>query len=406
MMMSMEVAAPDHALTEWMRGIRRRLHQHPELSGAEHETAALIASSLHELGIAHRRGVAGTGVVAWLGGNRPGLPGVALRADMDALPISEETGLPFASQVPGVMHACGHDGHVAMLLGAAALLAKTALPGRVVLLFQPAEEGDGGAARMIEEGALDGVGMIFGGHIDRNFSLRELVVQPGLICASTDEFRIEITGPGGHGAKPHETADCIVAAAQLINSLQTIVSRELHPCLPAVVTVGSIHGGTAANVIANRVVIEGTVRATSPETRTSCHEALRRMVAAVAAMHRVQAHCSLSEGYPPVVNDAAATALAGQVAAATVGPELVRGQPLPSMGAEDFAYFCQAAPGCMVRFGARRDDGAGGPAHSPTFDFDEEILPTGAFFLARVAVAALAHMASIPPTHEQTPSRP
>ena len=391
------IDSPDQQLTAWMRTIRRQLHQQPELSGVEFATAQLIAQRLTELGIPFRNEVANTGIVAWLGEERPGRLGVALRADMDALPITEETALPFASQIPGVMHACGHDGHVAMLLGAAALLKKATLPGRIVLLFQPAEEGDGGAARMIAEGALDGVGMIFGGHIDRNYALHELVVQPGLICASTDEFTIELTGPGGHAAKPHETADCIVAAAQLVTSLQTIVSRELHPCLPAVVTVGSIHGGTAGNVIADRVVIEGTVRATNPETRTISLESLHRMAAATETLHRVQVRCAITEGYPPVVNDASAACLAAEVGAGIVGPTLVHGQSLPSMGAEDFAYFLQEVPGCMVRFGAQRSDGQGGPAHSPTFDFDEAILPVGALFLARIAVAALAQMDSPTP---------
>ena len=378
----------------WMRDIRRHLHQYPELAFAEFGTARFIAEQLGNLGISFREHVGRTGIVATLGNNKLNAPCVALRADMDALPITEQTGLPFASKNPGVMHACGHDGHVAMLLGAAALLKEkeAELPGRVVLIFQPAEEGDGGAQGMIAEGALDGVGAIFAGHIDRNYELGEIVVQPGLISAFTDEFTIEIRGPGGHAAKPHETADTILAAGQLITSIQGIVAREVHPCFPAVITVGTVHGGSAANVIASLVVLEGTIRTTSHETRAVCIASLQRMTQAMEQLHRVETSFTLVEGYPPVVNDPVPVRIATEVAAGIVGFEKVKGQPLPSLGGEDFSFFLQKIPGCLVRFGARHTKLHDAPAHSPRFDFDEQILPTGAIFLAQTACNALEHM--------------
>ena len=382
---------PNSQQITWMRDVRRHLHRHPELAFAEFATAHFIVEQLGMLGITCREQVNRTGIVASLGSSTPNAPCVALRADMDALPITEQTGLPFASKTPGVMHACGHDGHVSMLLGAAALLKEkeAEIPGRVVLIFQPAEEGDGGAQGMIAEGALDGVKAIFAGHIDRNYELDEIVVQPGLISAFTDEFAIEIRGQGGHAAKPHETADCIVAAGQLITSIQGIVSREVHPCFPAVITVGKIHGGDAANVIASQVVLEGTIRSTSPETRAICIASLKRMASAMEQLHRVATFFTLVEGYPPVINDPAAAHIAAEVAAAIVGQDKIKGQPLPSLGGEDFSFFLQKIPGCMVRFGARHTELYDAPAHSPRFDFNEAVLPTGALFLAQTACTAL-----------------
>ena len=385
---------PNTQQITWMRDIRRHLHRHPELAFAEFATARFIAEQLGELGIPCREQVGQTGIVASLGSKVPNAPCVALRADMDGLPITEQTGLPFASETPGVMHACGHDGHVAMLLGAVALLkAKEAeIPGRVVLIFQPAEEGDGGAQGMIAEGALDGVGAIFAGHIDRNYALNEIVVQPGLISAFTDEFAIEIRSQGGHAAKPHETSDSILAAGQLVTSIQGIGAREVHPCFPAVITIGKIHGGDAANVIAARVVLEGTVRTTSQETRAVCIASLQRMTKAMEQLHRVETSFTLMEGYPPVVNDPVAARIATEIAAGIVGQDKVKGQPLPSLGGEDFSFFLQKIPGCLVRFGARHTKLPDAPAHSPRFDFDEQVLPTGAIFLAQTAISALERM--------------
>ena len=371
----------------WLVSIRRKIHAHPELAYQEEKTAALVAEELGRLGISLRKGVAGTGVVAEIGPEDG--PMVALRADMDALPLTEETGLPFASEVPGVMHACGHDGHVAMLLGAARLLKEAPPPGRVRLIFQPAEEKGAGARAMIKEGVLEGVSFIFGGHIDRHFRMGEIAVNEGLICAFTDTFRLTITGKGGHAAWPHEAVDAIVCGALLVMNLQTIISREINPAHPCVITVGKFSGGTAHNVIAEEARLEGTIRSTHPETRKRIMESLRRMARGVASLHRANIKVEIEEGYPPVINHPVATRLAREAALKVVGKEGLSRQPHPSLGGEDFAFYLQHVPGCFVRFGAVKEGLENVPAHSPKFDFDERVLPIGAKFLAEVARIAL-----------------
>ncbi len=373
-----------------MQDIRRHIHQYPELAFEEHKTSAYIAERLTELKIPFQNNIGTTGIVATLGNDEPSLPSIALRADMDALPIAEKTGLSFTSKIPGKMHACGHDGHVAMLLGAASLLTQVELNGSVKLLFQPAEEGDGGAQKMIADGAINGVDAIFAGHIDRHFEVGELGVEPGLICAYTDEFRIEICGSGGHAAKPHETVDSIVVASLLVMSIQTLVSREVNPAFPSVVTVGKIHGGTAPNVIADLAVLEGTIRTTHPETRKTILNGLARMVKSMEDLYQAEAAITFVEGYPPVVNDPIATDVARDVASDLVGENNVKGLPNPSLGGEDFSFYLQKIPGCLIRFGARRSDLGDVPAHSPHFDFDEAVFPIGANFLAMAALRALS----------------
>ncbi len=373
-------------LINWMVEIRRALHKWPELAYQEEKTAGLIAEKLSELGITSQTGVAGTGVVADLG---QGEPVVALRADMDALPLQEETGLPFASRVPGVMHACGHDGHVAILLGAAAILKEKGLKGRVRLLFQPAEEKGAGAKAMIEAGALKGVSAIFGGHIDRHFQVGEIAVNPGLICAYTDSFFLNIRGKGGHAAWPHEAIDAVVVGSLLVMSIQTIVSREVNPAYPCVVTVGRFEGGSAHNVIAETARLEGTIRSTHPEVRQRIIAGLKRMAHGVAELHRAQIDLEIQEGYPPVVNTPRETLWAKEAAKRVVGEAGVVAQKHPSLGGEDFAFYLQQVPGCFVRFGAAKKGLEGVPAHSPRFDFDEGVLPIGAAFLAEVARLAL-----------------
>jgi hippurate hydrolase len=386
---------PDDRLIAWMREIRRTLHRHPELSSQEHRTCRYIAEKLGELGIPFRAPVAGTGILARL--NPDAGEGVALRADIDALPIEEKTGLPFASEHPGIMHACGHDGHVAMLLGAAALLARSELPGPVTLVFQPAEEGEGGARSMIEAGALAGARAVYAGHIDRHFRVGEIAVDSGLISAFTDEFFIEIRGRGGHAAKPYETVDCLVVASLLVMSIQTLVSREVNPAYPTVVTVGRLEGGTAANVIAASAILEGTIRTTHPEMRQKIMAGLKRMVKAMEELYSAQTAIRLVEGYPPVINHPAAARIARDAAALVVGPAGVVSQSHPSLGGEDFSYYLERVPGCMVRFGAGHGERKNFPAHSPQFDFDEGVLPVGAAFLAQTALATLRRLSELPP---------
>ncbi|MDH3347804.1 MAG: M20 family metallopeptidase [Desulfobulbaceae bacterium] len=383
------VKTPDSDLIFWMRGIRRHLHQYPELAFQEYETAFFIGKKLTGLGIYYKENIGKTGIVATIGKQDPNSPCVALRADMDALPLEEQTGLSFSSRTPGIMHGCGHDGHVAMLLGAAAMLQKTSLPGRVVLLFQPAEEGKGGAREMIADGGLEGVEAIFAGHIDRHFKVNEIGVESGLICAYADEFSIQIQSKGGHAAKPHETADCIVVAGLLVMSLQTLVSREVNPSFPSVVTVGKINGGTAPNAIAAQALLQGTIRTTHPNIRETIITGLSRMVKAMENLYQVETTFALTEGYPPVINNPVAAQIAKKAAMDTVGAENVKGLPQPSLGGEDFSFYLKKVPGCLVRFGARKEGLGDVPAHSPHFDFDEDVLPVGAQFLANTALLAL-----------------
>lgn len=387
------VAFYESPFFERVRAIRRDLHAHPELSWQEHRTARRVAEVLDELKIPYTRGVAGTGVVADLPGPS-GAPIVALRADMDALPITEETGLPFASQNAGVMHACGHDGHTAILLGAAELLAREAtLPAPVRLIFQPAEEQGSGAKAMVDAGVLDGVGAVFGGHVDRNFSAGAVAATPGAVNASTDCFTVRLSGRGGHAARPHETIDAVAIGALLVASLQTIVSRETNPLDPAVVTVGRFAAGTAANVIASEAHLEGSIRALDPAVRSALHGSVRRIAESVAAAHGAAAAVTIDRGTPPVVNHVQATDWAHQAATAALGAGAVARMPRPSMGGEDFSYYQEKVPGCFVRFGTASAEDENFPTHTSRFDFDERALVAGAVFfhaVAQVAGKALA----------------
>lgn len=383
---------PDEKLMEWMRDIRRNIHRHPELSGEEHQTQRYVCEKLQELGIPFRTEGLHTGVTAILGPSAEhgqDTPCVALRADLDGLPVEEKTGLPFASEIPGCMHACGHDGHVAMLLGAAALLQQTDLPGRVLLLFQPAEESGLGALTLIEDGAFANVQAIYAGHIDRHFKVGQIAAEPGLICAYTDKFEIRVCGRGGHAARPHETIDSIVVASLLVMSIQTLVSREINPSYPTVVSVGRFSGGSAYNVIAEEAVLEGTIRATHPEIRAQIIDGLERMVRAMDGLYNAKTTIRFCDGLPPVINHPVAAKLAQEAATRVVGRKGVVKQLHPSLGGEDFAYYLQNVPGCLVRFGAGHPDLPNTPAHSPYFNFDEGVLPIGAGFLAQVALHTL-----------------
>lgn len=377
----------DSRLFAWMREIRRDLHRNPELSFKELRTATAVQTKLHELGIESRGGVGGTGVLAEIGPEDIDLT-VGLRADMDGLPITEATALPFASEHKGVMHACGHDGHVAMLLGAAALLRDMDLPARVRFLFQPAEENGNGAGKMIEAGAIDNLGAIFGGHVDTHHPTGFITVDKGIICAYADPFVITLKGSSGHAARPHETRDTIIAAAGLVTTLQSLVAREVDPNHAAVLTVGRIRAGEIHNVIAGDAVIEGTIRSTHPDARKRLLSGLTRMVQGAAALYSVETDVSFPEALPALINSGSAAAVAAVAAAAVVPEENVISQGASSLGGEDFAFYLQKIRGCLVRFGAKVSDETG-PAHSSTFDFDEAVLPVGAAWYAQVALQFL-----------------
>lgn len=381
------------ALEQWIVAARRDFHRHPELSWREERTAARVVELLAGLGLEPRR-VLETGVVVDLPG-AAGVPRVALRADLDALPIHEETGLDFASANAGVMHACGHDGHTSMLLGAAALLARDGdLPAPVRLIFQPAEEKGAGALAMVEAGVLQGVGMIFGGHLDRHYPTGTLVVTDGPVNASTDSFEIVIQGQGGHAARPHESVDAVVVGSLMVMAIQTIVSREINPAFPSVVSVGRFEAGTAFNVIAGQATLEGTIRAQHPDVRLHLRDSIRRIAESVASLHGARLQLTLGEGTPALSNEPEVTALARRAAAAVVGRERVTELDHANMGAEDFSHFLQHVPGCYIRFGAQLSGSESYPAHSSKFDFDERALATGAAWFAEVARVAGAGLAS------------
>lgn len=376
----------DKNLLEWMRDIRRNLHQHPELSFNEHRTSSLIQAKLTELGISYRSGWGGTGVIASIGETKGATSHVALRADMDALPLEEKNQVPYASTTPGVMHACGHDGHVAMLLGAAALLKENGSGGRVSCIFQPAEEHGNGADKIIREGALaGGVQAVFAGHIDTHFPTGVITVDEGVICSYADPFSIKILGRSGHAARPHEAKDSLVAGAYLVTALQTLISRETDPNQAAVLTLGRFAAGTAHNIIANDAIIDGTLRSSQTEVRERLLAGLKRMVSSVAEQFNVNASIFFHDCLPAVINSARATTVARQAALDVVGKEMVRSQGRPSLGAEDFSFYQQQVEGCLVRFGANSLS-ENSPAHSGTFDFDENVLTIGANWLARVAM--------------------
>jgi amidohydrolase len=373
-------------LVDW----RRRLHRRPELGFEEHWTAEFVEKKLRELDLEVRTGVARTGVVGVLRAGSGRGPGVLFRADLDALPIQEVEGREYGSEIAGCMHACGHDGHMAMLLGAAALLAplRERLPRDVVFCFQPAEEGKGGAELMIREGVLDlvEVGSVFALHLWSRFEAGTVHVRPGPTMAAQDEFAARIVGRGGHGALPHTTRDPIVAAARGVLALQSIVSREVDPVEPAVVTVGRFEGGTAPNVIPDEVRLAGTLRSFDTEVRRLLRRRVEETLESTAAAAGCGLEFELGPGYPPVVNDAQAVDRVRRAAARVFGDGRVF-EPELMATAEDFAYFLRERPGAFVFIGAgNRERGIDAPHHSPAFDFDESVLPRGAELLARLAL--------------------
>jgi hippurate hydrolase len=373
--------------------IRRDLHAHPQLAFEETYAAGVIARELERLGIAHVTGLAETGVAAWLGPAEG--EAVALRADIDALPITEQTGAPWASQHPGLMHACGHDGHTAILLGAARVLKQVEadLPRPVKLIFQPGEERAGGGRRMIEAGVLSdaagpAVRSIFGLHGMPYLKLGQFATRPGPLMAATDDFRIVLTGRGGHAAMPQFTLDPLPAAAQLLLSLQTIVSRSVDPVEPAVLSVAQLHAGegAAANIIPAAAELAGTIRTLSPAASKLITRRMRELAEAAAAGFGGTAQTHITPGYPATVNDPRATELAMTVATDALGPEQVFEAPHPVMASEDFAYYGQQVPACFGFLGAcPADVDHPPPLHHPQYDFNDDALAPGIRWMVEIA---------------------
>jgi len=372
--------------------LREEIHRHPELAFEERETSQRLYEALGQLRPAALERVADTGVVARFRGRDPSAPVVAVRGDIDALPITEATGLPFASQRPGVMHACGHDVHAAWTVGVAHLLAREPAAGDVVVVLQPAEETGKGATAVLASGALAGVAAIFGAHVDRRFPVGQVVAQPGALAASADSFTITLRGTGAHAARPHEGADPVVGAGALIGALQTVVSRRVSPSVPAVLTVGSVHAGTAPNVIPDSATLSGTLRAVDPDTRALLQREVRRVAEGVAAAHGLTTVVALDIGPPPLINPPQAAGWArravekvlSEVAIVPLGPL--------NLAAEDFACYLEQMPGCFLRIGAREEGGVAIPAHSPKFYAAPESIFVGAAVLAETARIASAEL--------------
>lgn len=369
--------------------LRRDLHANPELSWEEQGTQARLVAALAQAGITDVKHIAGTGLVARIAGTRPGAPVIALRGDIDALPITEETGLAFTSRNTGVMHSCGHDMHATWAVAAGMLLRRQPAEGEVRLILQPAEEVGEGAARVLASGALDGVAAIFGAHVDWRFTVGEVVATAGPLAASTDTFEVTFHGRGGHGARPQDTIDPVIGLGAFIMEVQTLVSRRLDPGLPGVITVGVVQAGSAANVIPERARCSGTIRATTPEARALLCDGLRSIADGVAATHRLRAEVKLSEGTPPLVNTAQAAAWAQAAVRTVLGEDALTSLNTANMGGEDFAFYTERMEGCFMRIGTWREGRTRAGVHTPRFDPDEEAL-----FVAGAVLAECARTAS------------
>ncbi len=373
---------------ELLAKLRRDLHQHPELSWHETRTQQKLEEALRAIGITDVRRIARTGLVARVAGRSKNAPVIAIRGDMDALPIREQTGLDFASTNEGVMHACGHDVHASWAVGAALLLKENPAAGDVLVVLQPAEEVGEGAREVLASGALDVVRAIFGAHVDRRFPVGEAVAQEGPLAASVDTFHITMQGSGAHGARPQEARDPIVGAAELILALQTIVSRRLDPAVPGVVTVAAMHAGKASNVIPDSAELTGTIRATTVKSRELLVSEVERMAHAVAATHRLTAEVTMSEGTPPVINTPDAALWAAEAVRDILGERALVPLGTTNMAGEDFSFYLEKIPGCFLRIGAREPGGELLAAHTPRFYPAEESLFIGASVLAQCARAA------------------
>ncbi|QFK70698.1 amidohydrolase [Pradoshia sp. D12] len=361
---------------EEMVSWRRYLHQNPELSFQESNTAKFIADKLRSFGINVKEQVGGNGVIGVIEGNHPGKT-IAFRADFDALPIHDEKNVKYKSSVDGVMHACGHDGHTSALLAVAKVLNnhRNQLKGKVVLLFQHAEEKPpGGAKFMIEEGALDGVDFIFGGHLATDLPVGKIATRPGPVMASVDAFKITLQGIGGHGARPHQTIDTVAIGSRLVTHLQEIVSRRVDPVEPAVVTVGSFHAGNAFNIIADSAILEGTVRAMNSNVRQQIESEIRAILDGMKVADRIEYSLEYIHGYPVLVNHKEEALLIEKLVKETISLDAFVEKDIV-LGAEDFAYYLEERPGAYFHVGAHNEQAETQfPHHHPRFDFDEKAL--------------------------------
>lgn len=365
--------------------IRRHLHSHPELSGQEHHTAAFVAGVLSSNGVHVREGVGKTGVIGEVQGTPSDRPCLAIRTDMDALPIQERTGLEYASKAAGVMHACGHDVHTTVGLGTAMVLSQLAeeLPGKVRFLFQPAEEIAQGASWMVQDKAMDNVSAILSLHVFPSIPAGKVGIRYGALTAAADELDIIIVGESGHGARPHEAIDAIWIAAQVITTLQQAISRTQNPLRPVVLSIGQINGGRAPNVIADSVKLRGTVRSLHPETRANLPLWIEKIVGNVCASYGAQYEVNYRPGTPGVQNDLALSQLLQTAAEEAWGSDRVQVLTEPSLGAEDFSLYLEHAPGSMFRLGVGYEDRAiNYPLHHPQFEVNESAIVTGVVTLA------------------------
>ncbi|MGK7916717.1 MAG: M20 family metallopeptidase [Prochloraceae cyanobacterium] len=365
--------------------IRRHFHAHPELSGQEYQTAAYIAGVLSSCGLQVQEAVGKTGVVGELAGKGNGI--LAIRTDMDALPIQERTDLDFASCKAGIMHACGHDVHSTVGLGTAMVLSQLpeSLPGNIRFLFQPAEEIAQGASWMVQDGVMRDVRAILGLHVFPSVSARSVGIRYGTLTAAADDLEIFIYGESGHGARPHEAIDAIWIASQVITNLQQAISRTQNPLRPIVLTIGQITGGRAPNVIADRVRMAGTVRSIHPETHADLPQWIENIVANVCQTYGASYEVNYRRGVPSVQNDLALTRLLEEASQEAWGSDRVEIIPEPSLGAEDFALYLEHAPGCMFRLGVGYTDKVNHPLHHPQFEVDEAAIITGVVTLAYAA---------------------
>jgi hippurate hydrolase len=373
-----------------MEGWRRDFHQHPELRFEEHRTAAQVAKLLASWGLEVHTGIATTGVVGVLRAGSSGRA-IGLRADMDALPMQEATGLPYASLTPGKMHACGHDGHTSMLLGAAKYLAETKnFDGTVHFIFQPGEEGGAGAKVMMDEGLFTRFpcDAVYGLHNDPTLPLGEADIRDDVMMAASDRFFITITGAGGHAALPHNCVDPIVVGAQIVTGLQTLVSRRVDPLESAVISITQFHSGTAENVIPDDAMLLGTVRTLKPAVQDLLESAMRRVVETTAAAHDATASFTYKRGYPPTVNHADQARRAARAAATVMGEGRIHRDKPPVMGGEDFAFMLLDRPGAYIKLGQAQGSHDGGKGarqvHTVQYDFNDDLLPIGASFFAQL----------------------